>query len=77
MSGWSWYWLAWVLIGFGIPEGVAIFRNQTVGPGNRLRTLSQNVWKLFKIKDEEGWHWRRALLAIGMVWLLVHMVAGF
>lgn len=27
MNGWSWYWLTWLLVGFGVPEGIALATN--------------------------------------------------
>lgn len=41
-------------------------------------TLSETIWAWFKIRDKpQQWTWRRAVLAVFLVWLLVHMVAGF
>jgi hypothetical protein len=36
----DWYWLCWLLLGFGVPELVAIFT------GHRECTLSYSVWRL-------------------------------
>jgi hypothetical protein len=27
VNGWSWYWLTWLLVGFGVPEGIALATN--------------------------------------------------
>lgn len=75
-NGWDIYWIAWFLIGFGIPEFVALYRAQKYHEyGN---TLSENVreWfstDLFGWKDTSGWSKvRRLLLFIGMGWLILH-----
>lgn len=71
MNGWTVAWLLW-LAAFLVIEGFAIFNK------DRGDTLSEHVWKWFKINDKpRQWTWRRGVLAIFLVWLLVHMVAGF
>ena len=71
MSGWTVAWIFW--IGFFIAvEGAALLDK------DRGDTLSEHVWAVFKIKDKpRQWTIRRAVLAGFLVWLLVHMVAGF
>ena len=70
MSGFTIAWLLWLAM-FLVVEGIALFRKE------RGDTLSEHVWKWFRIHDKpRQWTWRRAVLAIFLVWLLVHMVAG-
>lgn len=72
MNGWAWYWLGWVVIGFGLPETIAIARD----PDD---TLSDTVWRWFGVREGMPiWQWNIlhiALLAF-MVWLFGHMVFG-
>ena len=70
MSGWTVAWLVWLGM-FLVVEGFAIFNKE------RGDTLSEHIWKWFRINDKpRQWTWRRAVLAIFLVWLTVHMVAG-
>lgn len=66
---WKIYWAVWIVVGFLVPETVALLTN----PGN---TLSDTVWSWFGVKEGVPvWHWNVlhfALLAF-MVWLLGHM----
>jgi hypothetical protein len=65
-------WVWWIPFGFFLVfEGIALFNDK------RGDTLSENVWRVFKVRERKGWHWLRWVLAIFMVWLTVHMVAGF
>jgi hypothetical protein len=71
MSFWTLAWIFWLLF-FAAIEGAALLRK---GPDD---TLSEHVWKWFQIRNKpRAWTWRRAVLAAFLVWLLVHMVAGF
>jgi len=70
MTWFTWAWIIWIGW-FVIVEGIAIYQK------DKGDTLSEHVWALFKIRDQDGWHPRRIILAGFMVWLLVHMVAGF
>ena len=63
MNGWSWYWLAWLVAGFGVPEGIALATN----PRN---TLSYQVWNL----EGTGPTFNRFFIGAGLLWLLLHMV---
>lgn len=63
MNGWSWYWLVWLLLGFGVPEGIALARN----PRN---TLSYQVWNL----EGTGPTFMRFVVGAALLWLLLHMV---
>lgn len=70
MSAYTWAWIFW-LVFFAVIEGTAIIDK------DRGDTLSEHIWVWFKIKDKpRTWTWRRAALAVFLVWLLVHMVAG-
>lgn len=64
-----WYWLAWFVLGFGVPEGIELVK------GNSAGTLSGFVWRL------EGsfgppWTWDAAhyFVAAGFLWLAGHMI---
>lgn len=63
MNGWSWYWVAWIVLGFGIPEGYALATNAK-------NTLSWQVWDA----ESFGGLWVRVPVFIFCLWLLVHMV---
>lgn len=71
MSLFTWAWVFWLAM-FAVIEGAAIFNKQ---PDD---TLSEHVWKWFQIREKpRQWTVRRWALAVFLVWLLVHMVAGF
>jgi hypothetical protein len=70
MSVFTWAWIFWLAM-FAAVEGVAIFNKK---PGD---TLSEHIWAWFKIRESRQWNVRRWVLAIFLVWLTVHMVAGF
>jgi len=65
-NGWSVYWAAWLVIGFGIPEAIALFSRH---PEN---TLSDQVWHL----EGTGATFMRYFVFVGLLWLLIHMVWG-
>lgn len=69
MSGWQWYWLGWILVGFAAPETYALVRDPK-------DTLSETVWSWFSVKEGMPiWQWNvlHVLLLSFMVWLLGHM----
>lgn len=70
MSGWTVAWIMWLAM-FVVIEGAAIIRKE---PDD---TLSEHVWRWFKIRESRQWNVRRWALAIFLVWLLIHLVAGF
>ena len=71
MNGWTVAWILWLAM-FAVIEGAALIRK---GRGD---TLSEHIWDWFQIRDKpRQWTVRRAVLAGFLVWLLVHMVAGF
>lgn len=70
MSGWTVAWVLWLVM-FAVIEGAALVNK------NRGDTLSEHIWKWFQIRESRQWNVRRWALAIFLVWLLVHMVAGF
>lgn len=57
------YWLVWIVVGFGVPEGIAI------GSGHLERTLSENVWTL----EGNGATFFRYFIAAFCLWLFLHM----
>lgn len=71
MSGFTVAWIMWFVF-FAVVEGIALIRKK---PG---ATLSEHIWEWFRIRDKpRQWTVRRGVLAGFLVWLLVHMVAGF
>lgn len=70
MSGWTVAWLLWLGM-FVAVEGFALVRKE------RGDTLSEHIWAWFRINDKpRQWTVRRAVLAVFLVWLTVHMTAG-
>ena len=70
MDGFTVAWLLWFGM-FAAVEGIAIVRKA------RGDTLSEHMWKWFKINDKpRQWTVRRGVLAVFLVWLTVHMTAG-
>lgn len=74
----GWYWLAWIFLGFGIPEGLALIFN-------KFDTLSWQFWGLERIDFSHpyqfsDWYWLHWLIAIFvlvfLVWLLGHIDFG-
>jgi hypothetical protein len=72
-SGWKWYWLVWFLValmGFLVPEGIAIFNGT---PGDTLTEVSvEEVWSL--IGPELTVFALGSLLFGGGGWLIYHFV---
>jgi hypothetical protein len=60
------YWLVWLVVGFGVPEAVALVRRRTDW------TLSGQVWEL----EGTGASITRFVVAAVLVWLFGHMVFG-
>jgi len=60
----SWYWLFWLVVGFGLPEGIAL------GTGNPQNTLSYQVWHI----EGTGMTFARYWIAAFLGWLFIHMV---
>lgn len=67
----QWYWAGWLILGFGLPEGIAL------GTSHPEWTLSETAWNWFDVTPGSTirqWSIVHFLLAIGMSWLWVHMV---
>lgn len=65
----AWYWPVWLLIGFGIPEAIALVRT------GKEDTLSERVRQWFGTsKNPKGMmvQARRVALLAAMAWLTVH-----
>lgn len=60
----TWWWVVWLMVGFGVPEAVALFMHQP------QRTLSDHVWAA----EGSGPTIVRYLVAAFLVWLTLHMV---
>ena len=63
-NGWSWYWLIWLVIGFGVPEFWSLAKRRA------MNTLSYQVWHL----EGTGATFWRYFVGAFLVWLLLHMV---
>lgn len=66
---WRIYWALWILVGFMVPESIALWR----GKGE---TLSDTIWKWFGVKEGISLtHWTvlHFFLLAFMIWLLGHM----
>lgn len=61
---WSLYWLLWLVIGFGLPEGIAI------GTGHVENTLSFQAWHL-EGSGATFWRW---VMGSMLLWLFIHIV---
>ena len=67
-DNYTYAWIAW-LVAFLVIEGKAIV-NKDKGD-----TLSEHVWKWFKIDEgESNWHLSRIALTGFMGWLVAHFV---
>lgn len=66
-SVWRTYWLLWILVGFGIAEGYALVRKNTVGEDDN--TLSEFVWDYF---TSNWWGWVGIAGLLG--WLFYHFL---
>jgi hypothetical protein len=67
----SWYWAAWLIIGFGVPEGIAIATK------HYQNTLSDATWRWFDVlPGQTVYQWKALhfLLLAFMVWLTLHLV---
>lgn len=60
------YWLCWLVLGFGVPEAIAIFT------GHRERTLSYSVWQL-RDAFPPGFY---AFWILLVSWLTYHFFTG-
>lgn len=64
------YWAAWLLLGFGIPETIALVSHH---PEN---TLSEVVWRWFDVLPGQTlWQWKfvHFILLAFLVWLAGHL----
>jgi hypothetical protein len=68
-NGWSAYWLAWLALGFLVPELIALFTN----PAN---TLSWQVWRLAGVGQPGAWSFAHFIVAAFCIWLAGHFVLG-
>lgn len=67
----AWYWLAWLVLGFGVPEAIELAR------GDSADTLSDTVWRWFGVTlHQPPWRWSflHFVLAALMFWLFFHFV---
>jgi hypothetical protein len=67
----GWYWAAWILLGFGVPEGYALITKHYEW------TLSDTTWRWFDVLPGQTiWQWKAAhlLLLFFMLWLSLHLV---
>jgi len=70
VSGWSWLWVFWIAMFFAIEMPAVL--NRTKGD-----TLSEHIWAVFSVRDKaKWWRIRRAILALALVVLMYHFMAG-
>lgn len=78
VTGWGWYWIAWIVAGFGVPEAYGLVYNTQ-------DTFSWQWWGIEQIDfkdpfDFAVWtpaHWVIGLLLlVFVVWLGGHLVFG-
>lgn len=70
-SFFGWYWIVWLVIGFGIPEAIALARR---AEGD---TLSEHVRKWFATEPGASGKFvtlRRVVLLGAMAWLSIHWI---
>lgn len=69
----AWYWAAWLLLGFGVPEGIALFTKHD------KNTLSDTVWHWFDITPGPTPLYTRLgffVVIVVTVWLCGHLAFG-
>ena len=67
----NWYWAAWLLLGFAVPEGIAL------GTRHPENTFSDFIWRVFDVLPGQTplqWKAVHFLLLAFMVWLFGHFV---
>ncbi|HEY2088589.1 MAG TPA: hypothetical protein VGH54_21540 [Mycobacterium sp.] len=68
-----WYWAVWFLIGFGVPEGIAMVRR------HYQDTLSWTVWRWCDIVPGNTFGqftFLRYLLIVGLLFAFLHLGFG-
>lgn len=68
-----WYWLGFLLLGFLLPETIALVRHRPQD------TLSEAVWHWCQVTPGNTiTHWTalHIFVALFMIWLTVHIVLG-
>lgn len=71
----TWWWIVWIVVGFGVPEGLALVRSK------RGDTLSEHTWKWFSLKgDKSRLRPLQVVARFGFLafwaWLSFHFLAG-
>jgi hypothetical protein len=69
----DWYWPAWLVIGFGVPEFVAL------RTGHPEWTFSDWIWRVTDtLPGSTIWEWTaiHVFLALFLIWLTLHLVFG-
>lgn len=78
VTGWGWYWICWVVVGFGIPEAYGLVFNAK-------DTLSWQFWGIEHVDfahplDFAEWspvHWVIGVFLLAFViWLGGHIILG-
>jgi hypothetical protein len=72
VTKWQWYWAAWLVLGFLVPETWALFTNVE-------NTLSDTAWKWFGVVKGQPiteWNVAHYALAAFLIWLLFHIAWG-
>ena len=77
-TAFGWYWVAWIFIGFGVPEAYWLVRNH-------LNTLSDQFWGLEHLDlghpfDFAEWTPLHYILGVVLItfflWLFLHLTFG-
>lgn len=66
----NWYWAAYLIVGFGVPETWALTTRHP------QYTLSETVWRWCDVLPGQTiWQWKAVhfLLAAFMIWLTLHL----
>lgn len=69
----NFYWLFWLVVGFGLPEGIAL------GTGHPENTLSDTAWRWCQVTPGDSlthWTFLHILVAGLLLWLFVHISLG-
>lgn len=66
----AWYWALWLIVGFGVPEGIALATR------HYENTLSETVWRWAAVTPGQPlWKWTalHLFIALGLLWLWFHI----
>lgn len=69
---WRWYWLLWIVLGFGVPEAIAIASNREENTLSRACQAWLDTWKRKRLRKSRA-------VTFGAFWLSLggHFLAGW